>query len=123
LIEKKESDVLRLKDELEKTKKNVASLTEVMDVQMKELTELQQKIIFVEAQRSDDNRKNTQFKEAPKQVVQKKVDVSPDREKLIIAETIIHGLKRQMIDISIDANRNHSELQAKVQNYEGVLII
>lgn len=87
------------------------------------MTEMQQKIIFIEAQRSDEHRKNSSFKEAPKVVAQaKKIDISPDREKLIIAENTINNLKKQMIDVSIEANKSHSELQAKIQNYEGVFI-
>ncbi len=42
------------------------------------------------------------------------------REKLEQAEFHIIALKKQMIDIAMEANRRHSELQTKLQTFEGV---
>ena len=47
-------------------------------------------------------------------------DVSADKEKLIFAETTIANMKKQLVDVVIEANRKHSELQTKLQSYEGV---
>ena len=57
---------------------------------------------------------------AAKNAANNKPENNEFKERAEQAEFIANALKRQMIDIAIESNRRHSELQTKLQTFEGV---